>query len=66
MSLAAPDPQVDQASQRLVGIAALRQLRRLVDAENEQEKRKAVWAKRLLAVTGCTLIGVILMFIFQR
>lgn len=41
------DPQTQAASQRLAGIAALRQLRRLVDAEQAEDAAKTRRAKRL-------------------
>lgn len=41
------EPRLDQAGRRLAAIAALRQLRRLVDAERAQEAVKARWAGRL-------------------
>lgn len=42
-----PDPQLAAGVRRTVGIAALRQLRRLVDAEHAQEHTNARWARRL-------------------
>jgi hypothetical protein len=41
------DPEIDNAVRRSVGIAALRRLRRMVDAENAQDALQARWAKRL-------------------
>lgn len=41
------DPEIRRAVRRTVGIAALRRLRRLVDAENAREAAKARWGRRL-------------------
>ena len=41
------DPEIQRAVRRTVGIAALRRLRRLVDADNALEAEKALWGRRL-------------------
>ena len=41
------DPDIRRAVRRTVGIAALRRLRRLVDAENAREAAKARWGRRM-------------------
>jgi len=41
------DPEIQHAVRRTVGIAALRRLRRMVDADNALEAKKARWARRL-------------------
>jgi hypothetical protein len=41
------DPEIQRAVKRTVGIAALRRLRRIVDADNTLEAEKALWARRL-------------------
>jgi len=41
------DPQIQRAVRRTVGIAALRRIRRIVDADNELEAGKQRWARRL-------------------
>jgi hypothetical protein len=41
------NPEIDKAVRRTVGIAALRRLRVLVDAENAQDTIQARWAVRL-------------------
>jgi len=41
------DPKIQRAVRRTVGIAALRRLRRIVDADNALEADKARWARRL-------------------
>ena len=41
------DPKIRHAVRRTVGIAALRRLRRIVDADNALEANKALWARRL-------------------
>lgn len=39
--------RIDEAVRRSAGIAALRRLRRLVDAEDAQHRINARWARRL-------------------
>ena len=41
------DPDIQRAVRRTVGIAALRRIRRLVDADNAHEAAKQRWARRL-------------------
>ena len=41
------DPELDAAVRRTVGIAALRRLRGMVDAERAEEAMRARWARRL-------------------
>ncbi len=41
------DPEIQRAVRRTVGIAALRRLRRIVDADNALEANKALWARRM-------------------
>ncbi len=41
------DPEIQRAVRRTVGIAALRRIRRIVDADNELEAGKQRWARRL-------------------
>ena len=41
------DAEIRRAVRRTVGIAALRRLRRMVDAENALEAEKARWAKQM-------------------
>jgi len=41
------DEKIRQAVQRTVGIAALRRIRRIVDADNALEAEKSHWARRL-------------------
>ena len=41
------DPKIQRAVRRTVGIAALRRLRRIVDADNALEAEKARWGRRL-------------------
>ena len=41
------DPEIQRAVRRTVGIAALRRLRRMVDADNALEAEKALWGRRL-------------------
>jgi len=41
------DPQIQRAVRRTVGIAALKRIRRIVDADNELEAGKERWARRL-------------------
>jgi ferric-dicitrate binding protein FerR (iron transport regulator) len=54
------DPEIRRAVQRTVGIAALRRLRRLVDAEQALEADKRRWARRLtlfLLVAGILAVA---------
>ena len=41
------DPEIQRAVRRTVGIAALRRIRRIVDADNELETSKQRWARWL-------------------
>lgn len=41
------DPDIQRAVRRTVGIAALKRIRRIVDADNELEAGKQRWARRL-------------------
>jgi len=41
------DPEIQRAVRRIVGIAALRRIRRIVDADNELEAGKQRWVRRL-------------------
>ena len=41
------DPDIERNVRRTVGIAALRRIRRIVDADNELEAGKQRWARRL-------------------
>jgi hypothetical protein len=41
------DPEIQRAVRRTVGIAALRRIRRIVDAGNALEAGKQRWARRL-------------------
>ncbi|MDZ4254126.1 MAG: hypothetical protein U1A72_16285 [Sulfuritalea sp.] len=41
------DPEIRRAVRRTVGIAALKRIRRLVDADNAHEAARQRWARRL-------------------
>ena len=41
------DPEIRRAVRRTVGIAALKRIRRIVDADNALEAAKQRWARRL-------------------
>ena len=41
------DPEIQRAVRRTVGIAALKRIRRIVDADNDLEAGKQRWARRL-------------------
>lgn len=41
------DPEIQRAVRRTVGFAALRRIRRIVDADNQLEASKQLWARRL-------------------
>lgn len=44
------DPEIRRAVRRTVGIAALKRMRRIVDADNALEAAKQRWARRLAAL----------------
>jgi hypothetical protein len=46
------DPEIQRAVRRTVGIAALRRLRRMVDAEQALDEGNALWARRLSIFLG--------------
>lgn len=41
------DPEIQRSVRRTVGIAALRRIRRIVDAEDAREASNTRWARRL-------------------
>jgi hypothetical protein len=41
------DPEIERNVRRTVGIAALKRIRRIVDADNQLEAGKQRWARRL-------------------
>ncbi len=41
------DEKIQRAVRRTVGVAALRRIRRIVDADNALEAEKTRWARRL-------------------
>jgi hypothetical protein len=41
------DPEIERNVRRTVGVATLRRIRRIVDADNELEADKSRWARRL-------------------
>lgn len=41
------DPDIERNVRRTVGIAALRRIRRIVDADSALEAEKSRWARRL-------------------
>ena len=50
-----PNPQdIDHATRRTVGIAALRQIRRLVDEDRALEEWRSRWAVRI----GAAFVGI--------
>ena len=54
------DPEIQRAVRRTVGIAALRRIRRIVDADNALEASKQSWARRLaifLALAAILALG---------
>jgi cell division protein FtsX len=53
------DPEIQRAVRRTVGIAALRRIRRIVDADNALENSKQTWARRLTIFLGLAAILVI-------
>ena len=53
------DPDIRRAVSRTVGIAALRRIRRIVDADSELEISKARWARRLAIVFAVATVLVL-------
>lgn len=51
--------QIEAASRRTAGVAALRHIRRIVDAEAAQEALKATWAKRFGSLFGVLAIVIV-------
>ena len=47
------DSEIDRHVRRIVGIATLRRLRRMVDSENANDARQAMLAKRLGVLLSC-------------
>lgn len=52
------DAEIQRAVRRTVGIAALRRIRRIVDADNALEAEKSYWVRRLaqLLIVAATLV----------
>jgi hypothetical protein len=52
------DAEIQRAVRRTVGIAALRRIRRIVDADNALEAEKSRWVRRLaqLLVVAVALV----------
>ncbi len=57
--------EIQAASARVAGIAALRQLRKLVDQEQEHDQKKTLWARRVLTIAGA-IIGLLLLAFLLR
>ncbi len=54
-----PDPDIGRNVRRTVGVAALRRIRRIVDADNALEADKARWARRLwFGLIAATVLAV--------
>lgn len=51
--------QIEAASRRTAGVAALRHIRRIVDAEVAHEALKATWARRFGSAFGVLAIVVV-------
>ncbi len=47
MTNGSDDPEIQRAVRRTLGLAALRRIRRIVDADNALEAEKSRWAWRL-------------------
>lgn len=59
------DAEIQRAVRRTVGIAALRRLRRMVDAEEKLEASKALWARRLTLVLALTAVLAVVCFMIR-
>lgn len=60
MSAPEPDADIERAVRRTVGIAALRKIRKLVDADAEQQAREAVLGRILTWVFGVLFLLAVL------
>ncbi len=58
--------EIQAASARVAGIAALRQLRKLVDEENAHHQQKTLWARRITTVAGAIIGLLLLAFLLKR
>ena len=61
-----PEPDQESAVKRLVGIATLRRLHRLVDEENAQQRSNALWASRIGIGFVVALALVLLVSLFRH
>lgn len=59
------DPDIERNVRRTVGIAALKRLRRIVDADNEIEAGKQRWARRL-GIAFALAAGLVLAWMLIR
>jgi hypothetical protein len=68
MSESPPDTQIAEATRRVVGVAALRQIRRIVDTENAHEEQKSRWARRIgvVAIVAGIVIVAWAMHLYMR
>lgn len=55
-----PDPDIERTVRRTVGIAALRKIRKLVDADAEQQAQEAALGRVLAWVFGVMFLLVLL------
>ncbi len=60
------DPRIQSAVRGVVGIAALRRIRRLVDADAAHEAGKRVWARRIAVALGVSMLVAVAWLVFMR
>lgn len=60
MNESKPDADIERAVRRTVGIAALRKIRKLVDADAEQQSREAALGRVLTWVFGVLFLLAVL------
>lgn len=60
------DPAIQSASTRAAGISALRKIRQLVDEENDHDRIKAYWAKRIAFLASAVILLLVLVFLLKR
>jgi len=60
-----PDPDIERAVRRTVGIAALRKIRKLVDADAAQQAQEAALGRVLSWVFGVLFLLVLLWLVMR-
>ncbi|OQA34129.1 MAG: hypothetical protein BWY57_00699 [Betaproteobacteria bacterium ADurb.Bin341] len=66
MNHSSEDQEIRTASTRSAGIAALRQIRKLVDEENAHDQKKTLWARRVTAIASAIIGLLLLAFLLKK